>query len=687
MGYICYQQEKQKEEPTGKTTIYKKNSNRNDEIEIESHDTKEEINANNNKNNNGNNDIKNINSNNQDKNTKKHISKSVIIHKSGEFDKLEKETFIKKEEDKNDKKANNNIEPIPKDQAEIKPNNAEEKEKEKNEIKEEKSEPNIIKQMIVDEAKIRTHVDLETANKISKAVCKILIKINERTQAGTGFFLTYKNINYLITCYHVVNSKIKKFDIEIWDKKIFSLELSNRYIEYFDGIFDITAIELKRSDEFVNYIDYLDYDLNYIKGYTQYKNINIFNLGYPKGLNSVAESGKIEKIIENEFYHDINTEKGSSGSPIILFNTLKVIGIHKQADIEKKLNVGTFIDVIFKKIDENMRDKKENLNEINEEENAANIIEIELLDQYKCKITYKLSEKNYTDLGFLIRIPIFNKTSYINGILTKYYINEYTIFNTKGINIYDNNILLDNFTSDDRFIFSDEFLNITFIEIKNLNLNFIDIYDNNNIYGEITLINYSQETNTVTTTYGKFIEKWGVYLKYEEFDDLLYYNYQSSHVNSGLLINNKLIGIYKQDSFKHGIATNIDIISKVIEFNYSSYKNDILKYIEQKGKQNLLNENQINELKSKGMELTNISNVLISPPAFYITPIWFLRTKHAWYWTPLKPGKNDINKSNWMLIYPNNSLKSVGSIYDGQEPAPKNIEIIQWLENTKFNYL
>ena len=77
-------------------------------------------------------------------------------------------------------------------------------------------------------------------------------------------------------------------------------------------------------------------------------------MGYPKGLNSVAESGKIEKIIENEFYHDINTEKGSSGSPIILFNTLKVIGIHKQADIEKKLNVGTFIDVIFKKIDENM---------------------------------------------------------------------------------------------------------------------------------------------------------------------------------------------------------------------------------------------------------------------------------------------------------------------------------------------
>ena len=199
--------------------------------------------------------------------------------------------------------------------------------------------------------------------------------------------MSYKNINYLITCYHVVNSKIKKFDIEIWNKKIFNFELKNRYIEYFEDPLDITVIELKKSDEFFNYIDYLDYDLNYIKGYSQYKNINIFNIGYPKGLNVAAESGLIEKIIDKEFYHDINTEKGSSGSPIILFNTLKVIGVHKQADKEKKLNVGTFIDVIFKKIDENKRDKKENINEINEELNKANNIEIDLLDDYMCTIT------------------------------------------------------------------------------------------------------------------------------------------------------------------------------------------------------------------------------------------------------------------------------------------------------------
>jgi len=568
--------------------------------------------------------------------------------------------------------------------------NQEIKSKEKIEKKnitiEKNHEMKISKQMIVDKNKIRPHVDLETANKISKSVCKILIKRKEGTQAGTGFFMIYKNDKYLITCYHVVNSEIKKFEIEIYNKNIFNFDLKNRYIEYFKEQSDITVIELTNSDEFINYIDCLDYDLNIIRGYSQYKNVNIFNISYPKGLNSVAESGSIsEKIIDTEFYHDINTEKGSSGSPIILLNTQKVIGIHKQADKEKKLNAGTFIDVIFKKIDENKNDKKENINKIIDEI-GVNIIQIDILDKYMCSINYKLSDKNYKDLGFLVQFPIFKKTNYLKGFITKYYIEEYKLFKTKGINIYNNNNLLDNFTSEDRFIFSDEFLNVTFIEIKNLNLNFIDIYEEY-ISKDITLINYSKEANTVNTTYGKFIEKWGIYIIYKEFEDLLYLNYQSSHCNSGLLYNDKLVGIHKQNSFENEVATNIEIISKAIKLNYKSYLNDKANYLEQKGRENKLNENQINELKNNGLELTDISNVLISPPSFFVTPIWFLRTKHAWYWSPFKPEKNDINKSNWMIIYPNNSVKVVGGIYNGIEPAPKNVDIIHWLENTRFKYL
>ena len=87
------------------------------------------------------------------------------------------------------------------------------------------------------------------------------------------------------------------------------------------------------------------------------------------------------------------------------------------------------------------------------------------------------------------------------------------------------------------------------------------------------------------------------------------------------------------------------------------------------------------------MELTDIPNILVSPPAFITTPIWFYRTKHAWYWTPTRPDKDNINRSNWMIISPKNSVKAIGGIYNGQEPAPKNIDLIHFLEASKLKYL
>ena len=62
-------------------------------------------------------------------------------------------------------------------------------------------------------------------------------------------------------------------------------------------------------------------------------NMKILMQQYPK--NKIEHgSGKILDILNNyEFTHNIDTENGSSGSPIILHNSLKVIGIHKQGDI------------------------------------------------------------------------------------------------------------------------------------------------------------------------------------------------------------------------------------------------------------------------------------------------------------------------------------------------------------------
>ena len=67
-----------------------------------------------------------------------------------------------------------------------------------------------IDQAQFDPNKIRRKVDVSTANKVSKCVCKIIINENKGAKAGTGFFLIYKDKKYLITCYHIVNSEKKK---------------------------------------------------------------------------------------------------------------------------------------------------------------------------------------------------------------------------------------------------------------------------------------------------------------------------------------------------------------------------------------------------------------------------------------------------------------------------------------------
>ena len=158
-------------------------------------------------------------------------------------------------------------------------------------------------------------------------------------------------------------------------------------------------------------------------------------------------------------------------------------------------------------------------------------------------------------------------------------------------------------------------------------------------------------------------------------------NYDSSYYKLALLFNDKIIGIHKQNDHLYDISVNISTIAKAIKLNFeNNFKN-----IRQRG--NPLSKSHIEELKEIGLIESQIPNIFISPPSLDVTPIWFLRTKYAWYWTPTKPDNNDISKSNWMIIYPNNSLKVVGGIWDGIEPAEKNIDLILWLEKNGLKFL
>ena len=194
-----------------------------------------------------------------------------------------------------------------------------------------------------------------------------------------------KSLKCLITACHVISKNMINsiIDIEIYNKKIIKLDLNNRNIKFMTDL-DIAIIEIKDNDEIIkDGIKFLLYDLNFKLGYEQYLNKDIFCLQYTKNKEDIEyAAGKVIEIINNEkdFKHNIDTDYGSSGAPIILHNTEKVIGIHLKADLIKKFNYGTFIGQIFKDIslnkkNNNSNDKINNNNKSNNnKDNKSNII-------------------------------------------------------------------------------------------------------------------------------------------------------------------------------------------------------------------------------------------------------------------------------------------------------------------------
>ena len=56
--------------------------------------------------------------------------------------------------------------------------------------------------------------------------------------------------------------------------------------------------------------------------------------------------------------HLASTLRGSSGSPIIIFGSNFVLGIHKQTNLELKENYGNFIGTIIKALEKDIKIEK-----------------------------------------------------------------------------------------------------------------------------------------------------------------------------------------------------------------------------------------------------------------------------------------------------------------------------------------
>ena len=201
-------------------------------------------------------------------------------------------------------------------------------------------------------------IEIDVLIAMRRSICKIIVDNKGKIKFGTGFFMKVSDSKrYLITNYHIIDidSLKEKIEIEIWNKKKYILNPNNFDIKYLKEPKDIMTLEFKDLDDIFLDVDFLNYDRNYEDGYLIYKDADIFTIEHPLGKNASCSSGKILNIYEYEFDHNISTEPGSSGCPILLLsdntNLIKVIGIHKNGDKKNKINGGTFIGEIIKEIE------------------------------------------------------------------------------------------------------------------------------------------------------------------------------------------------------------------------------------------------------------------------------------------------------------------------------------------------
>ena len=184
---------------------------------------------------------------------------------------------------------------------------------------------------------------------VTKSICKIIYD----NKCGTGFliklFKEEKELYCLMSNEHVITKDMIESNKIItvyynYEKKMIKLKLdkNERYIKYNKDM-DVTIIEILSEDNIKEkyfLLPDINNNINYI-------NKDIYIPQYPEGKNLSYSEGNIINIDEYELIYNASTKSGSSGSPILLKNTTKVIGMHKQGSIRKTENYGTLINSII----------------------------------------------------------------------------------------------------------------------------------------------------------------------------------------------------------------------------------------------------------------------------------------------------------------------------------------------------
>ena len=206
---------------------------------------------------------------------------------------------------------------------------------------------------------------------IELCICKIeaqyKIDGEYKLKRGTGFFCNIpdKNLKVLMTNNHVLNQEFldnaKKINYSIEEnymKKDYELNLEEKRYKYTDQELDFTVIEILKEDKISKFLE-ID-EFIYSKDYIEEK---IVVIQYPLSQNLKISSGKIIGKQDNCLLYDVGTDGGSSGSPLILLDKLKIIGLHKvgyysgdKKEKKYKINIGVPLNLIINKINYTKKD-------------------------------------------------------------------------------------------------------------------------------------------------------------------------------------------------------------------------------------------------------------------------------------------------------------------------------------------
>ena len=138
------------------------------------------------------------------------------------------------------------------------------------------------------------------------------------------------------------------------------LNENERYIRNFkDDEIDASIVQIIYNDN-ISYSYFLSPEGEYSDDKNKLINKQIYIPQYPLGKKLKYARGIINNIKNYELIHSTTTEPGSSGSPLFLKDSIKVIGIHKQSNKTRPENYADLISPIY-----NILQKDYNLKKFN----------------------------------------------------------------------------------------------------------------------------------------------------------------------------------------------------------------------------------------------------------------------------------------------------------------------------------